>query len=40
LVDELEKWMKDGRLNNVSPGEPEVSEGDLKSFLEAEFASK
>ncbi len=37
LVDELEKWMKEGKLNNVSPGEPEVSEADLKSFLEAEF---
>ena len=36
LVDELEKWMKDGRLNNVSPGEPGVSAEDLKSFLHAE----
>lgn len=35
LVGELEKWMKDGRLNNVSPGEPEVNEEDLKSFLHA-----
>ena len=33
LVDELENWMKDGRLNNVSPGEPAVNEDDLKSFL-------
>lgn len=33
LVDELEVWMKDGRLNNVSPGEPGVNEDDLKSFL-------
>lgn len=33
LVDDLERWMKDGKLNNVSPGEPEVSEADLKSFL-------
>jgi len=32
--------MKEGKLNNVSPGEPEVSEGDLKSFLEAEFSAK
>ena len=38
LVDELEKWMKEGKLNNVSPGEPEVSESDLKSFWDAEFA--
>jgi phenylalanine-4-hydroxylase len=35
LVSELERWMRDGRLDNVSPGEPEVSEPDLKSFLEA-----
>ncbi|MEI7984398.1 MAG: phenylalanine 4-monooxygenase [Armatimonadota bacterium] len=33
LVDELEIWMKDGRLNNVSPGEPAVNEDDLRSFL-------
>jgi phenylalanine-4-hydroxylase len=37
LVDELEQWMRDGKLNNVSPGEPLVSEADLASFLEAEF---
>jgi phenylalanine-4-hydroxylase len=40
LVDELETWMKEGKLNNVSPGEPEVSESDLKSFVDAEFAAK
>jgi phenylalanine-4-hydroxylase len=34
-VDELERWMREGRLNNVSPGEPEVNEEDLKSFLTA-----
>lgn len=39
LVDELETWMKKGRLDNVSPGEPEVNEEDLKSFLEAELAT-
>ena len=33
LVDQLETWMKDGRLNNVSPGEPLVNEEDLKSFM-------
>jgi hypothetical protein len=27
--------MKEGKLNNVAPGEPEVSEADLKSFMEA-----
>lgn len=35
LVDELELWMKEGKLNNVSPGEPAVNEEDLKSFLHA-----
>ncbi len=35
LVDELEVWMKDGRLANVAPGEPHVNEEDLKSFLHA-----
>ncbi len=34
LVGELERWMKEGRLDNVSPGEPALSEADLKSFLE------
>lgn len=33
LVGQLEQWMKDGRLNNVSGGEPAVSEADLRSFL-------
>ncbi|HWE96771.1 MAG TPA: phenylalanine 4-monooxygenase [Tepidisphaeraceae bacterium] len=35
LVHALEQWMKDGRLDNVAPGEPGVNESDLKSFLEA-----
>ena len=35
LVDRLEQWMKDGKLNNVAPGDPEIDEADLKSFLEA-----
>ncbi|MGH7525343.1 MAG: phenylalanine 4-monooxygenase [Gemmatimonadales bacterium] len=35
LVGQLERWMRQGRLDNVSPGEPEVSEPDLRSFLEA-----
>ena len=33
LVDELEAWLKAGKLNNVAPGEPAVNERDLKSFL-------
>jgi len=35
LVDELEKWLKNGKLNNVSPGEPHVSDTDVESFLSA-----
>lgn len=35
-VDELERWVEDGRLDNVSPGEPLVNEDDLRSFLQAE----
>ena len=33
LVDQLEQWMREGKLNNVAPGEPAVNERDLKSFL-------
>jgi phenylalanine-4-hydroxylase len=33
LVDELERWMRQGKLNNVAPGEPAVNEQDLQSFL-------
>ena len=36
LVEELEKWMYAGKLSNVSPGEPQIKEKDLKSFLDAE----
>ena len=35
LVDRLERWMREGKLNNVAPGLPEISERDLQSFLEA-----
>lgn len=34
-VDELERWLGAGRLDHVSPGEPEVDEADLQSFLSA-----
>ncbi|MFA5011610.1 MAG: phenylalanine 4-monooxygenase [Ignavibacteria bacterium] len=37
LVDELEKWVKDGKVNNVSPGEPFVSDTDVESFLTAKL---
>ncbi len=35
LVGQLERWMREGKLNNVAPGAPEVDERDLRSFLEA-----
>lgn len=35
LVGDLERWMREGRLDNVSPGEPAISEPDLRSFLDA-----
>ena len=35
LVDELERWMKAGKLWNVAPGEPAVNQQDLASFLNA-----
>jgi phenylalanine-4-hydroxylase len=35
LAAELEKWMLDGRLDNVAPGEPHMNDEDVKSFLEA-----
>jgi phenylalanine-4-hydroxylase len=35
LVDRLERWMREGKLNNVAPGLPDVSEQDLRSYLDA-----
>jgi phenylalanine-4-hydroxylase len=35
LVNELEAWMQAGKLDDVAPGEPAVSETDLASFLRA-----
>lgn len=37
LVDDLECFLKEGKLDNVAPGEPLTNEQDLKSFLEAEI---
>src|SRR3954465_8075083 len=34
-VNRLADWILDGRVGNVSPGEPAIDEADLKSFLEA-----
>jgi phenylalanine-4-hydroxylase len=36
LVDRLELWMRQGRLDNVAPGEPQMSPEDLRSFLRHE----
>ena len=38
LVTELEQWMVAGKLDNVAPGEPAVSETDLASFLHGDKA--
>ena len=35
LVDRLEGWMREGKLNNVAPGLPDVQEKDLRSFMDA-----
>ncbi|HVT38859.1 MAG TPA: phenylalanine 4-monooxygenase [Gemmatimonadaceae bacterium] len=35
LVGQLEQWMKDGKLDNVTPGWRDMSEADVKSFLDA-----
>jgi len=34
LVDQLELWMREGKLNNVAPGSPEIEDRDLRSFLD------
>jgi phenylalanine-4-hydroxylase len=34
-VNRLAEWIREGRVSNVSPGEPAINEEDLKSFLEA-----
>ncbi len=35
-IGRLAEWMKQGKLSNVAPGEPAISEADLRSFLEAQ----
>ncbi len=29
-------WMREGKLDNVAPGLPDIHESDLRSFMEAE----
>ena len=36
LVGRFEQWMRQGKLDNVAPGLPEIQERDLRSFMEAE----
>lgn len=35
LVDQHERWMREGKLNNVAPGLPNIDERDVRSFMEA-----
>ena len=35
MVDRLERWMREGKLDNVAPGPPEVAKADLASFMNA-----
>ncbi|MGK5594686.1 MAG: phenylalanine 4-monooxygenase [Parachlamydiaceae bacterium] len=35
-VNRLERWLNEGKLDNVDPGEPNVNEADLQAFLEVE----
>jgi phenylalanine-4-hydroxylase len=35
LVRDLGAWMRNGKLDNVAPGEPAISPEDVKSFLHA-----
>jgi phenylalanine-4-hydroxylase len=37
-VGRLVEWVREGRLDNVAPGEPEIAEADLQSFLDAAVA--
>ncbi|MEC9091826.1 MAG: phenylalanine 4-monooxygenase [Planctomycetota bacterium] len=37
LVDKLESFLKEGKLDNVAPGEPLTNEQDLRSFIEADL---
>ncbi|HEX4229374.1 MAG TPA: phenylalanine 4-monooxygenase [Bryobacteraceae bacterium] len=39
LVGQLEIWIKQGKLSNVAPGEPQVGDEDLRIFLEGTQAA-
>jgi phenylalanine-4-hydroxylase len=36
-VERLERWLHEGKLDHVSPGEPQVNGEDLKAFLNVEY---
>jgi phenylalanine-4-hydroxylase len=38
LVDQLEAWLKQGKLDNLAPGEPTIGDADVESFLHARSA--
>jgi phenylalanine-4-hydroxylase len=40
LADELKVWMKAGKLDNLAPGEPSMSDEDVQSFLDAALAAR
>lgn len=40
LVDQLETWLQEGKLDNVAGGEPTTNAEDLRSFLEARLDSE
>jgi len=37
MVDRLERWMREGRLNYVAPGRSEIKDSDLEGFLNASY---
>lgn len=40
LVEQFAHWMREGRLDNVAPGEPQITDRDLESFLKAELGQR
>ena len=40
MVNVLEQWLHEGKLDHVSPGEPAINEQDLESFLDTSLESK
>jgi phenylalanine-4-hydroxylase len=37
MVDRLERWMREGRLNYVAPGRAEIKDSDLEGFLHESY---